>query len=187
MHAGTQNRKARIIVFALVLCSVVVLALPLGSASADSNCHLDCCAARAAHPAGSCLGGTCHAVIKDARHAHASRTSFVPREKLCGVTQRPLASAKLRLAARSVLQKNVPGAERRLDASGNSLAQPCPAECCGGNSAFGGARHQRSVGRINSAPTPPAEIDFDLAVCLVKTRAGSHLLFVPRGPPSMLA
>lgn len=182
MYPGSQHFKRRVVVVAVVLCSVVVVALPLNAVSADSTCKLDCCAARAPHAAGSCVGGTCHAVIKDRRHAHAASLSG---EKFCHSTLGTGAWARLFTASRLLFQASRTNNRPQLEADSSSIAQPCPADCGAVTSAFGAVKG--STTRVNSAWRPQSAMRIALAAIGLRPQTELRRRSVPRGPPSRLS
>jgi hypothetical protein len=51
-------------------------------------CTLACCAGRAPHAAGSCMNGSCHAVLSHKQKLHIHReTRIEPVEQLCGLSR----------------------------------------------------------------------------------------------------
>ena len=69
---------------ALLLCTLLSVSVPVASVSADSICRLACCAGHAAHVAGSCMNGSCHAAVRTRKAHRLKRAS----EAFCGVSNR---------------------------------------------------------------------------------------------------
>jgi hypothetical protein len=179
----------RSILAALVLCSVIAVILPLTPASATSACHLDCCAGRAPHSAGSCMTGACHARIRIKQHAHAVPLYPAIGEELCGLSTRPSAVAK-RMAAANLNGPKTAGSEStQSELSTTSAGRPCPPDCGGLASAFANAKQSRKTfaGRAHSLRSPTVVGPIDRFVHSVKSRAGLCRRSIPRGPPLAFA
>ena len=54
---------ARVVLGVVLLFACLSSVVPLASVSAGSMCRLPCCAGKAPHAAGSCMGGSCLAVL----------------------------------------------------------------------------------------------------------------------------
>jgi hypothetical protein len=181
--------SARVILAALILCSMAAVVLPLTPVSATSTCHLDCCAGRAPHSAGSCMSGACHARIKVKPHAHA-RPRYSPiSEELCGLSTRPSAVAK-RMAAANLNGPKTAGSESpQSEFSTTSAGRPCPPDCSGSASAFANAKQSRKsfARRAHSLRSSTVVGSSDRLVHSVKSRAGLCRRSIPRGPPLPIA
>jgi hypothetical protein len=179
----------RSILAALILCSLGSAALPLSSVSAISACHLDCCAGRAPHSAGSCMTGACHARIKSKRHAHAEPLDPTISEELCGLSMRPTAVAKRIAAAKLSGRKTASSESTQSELSKTSAGRPCPPDCGGLASAFANAKQSRKAfaGRTHSLRSQSVIGPSDRFVHSVKSRAGLSRRSIPRGPPPSFA
>ena len=179
----------RSILAALVLCSMVAVVLPLNAASATSACHLDCCAGRAPHSAGSCMTDACHARIKTKQHAHALPLYPTISEELCGLSARPAAVAKRIAATKLSGRKTVSAESTHSELSKPSAGRPCPPDCGGLASAFTNAKQSRKAfaGRSHSLRSLSVVGPGDHFVHSVKSRAGLCRRSIPRGPPPSFA
>jgi len=181
--------SARAILAALILCSVIAVVLPLTPASATSACHLDCCAGRAPHSAGSCMTGACHARIKIKRPAGVAPLYPAVSEEFCGLSTRPSAVAK-RMAAANLNGPKTAGSEStQSELSTTSAGRPCPPDCGGLTSAFANAKQSRKTfaGRAHSLRSQTVVGLSDRFVHSVKSRAGLCRRSIPRGPPPAFA
>ena len=181
--------SARAILVVLILCSLGSVALPPGSASAASACHLDCCAGRPPHSAGSCMTGACHARIKIKRQAHAVPVYATISEELCGLSTRPSAVLN-QMAAVKVNRRKIAGGEPpQLEVTTTSASRPCPPDCGGLVSAFANAKQSRKAfaGRTNSLWSQSVVSPSDRFIQSLKSRAGLCRRSIPRGPPPSFA
>jgi hypothetical protein len=175
----------RAILAALILCSMVAVVLPLTPVSATSACHLDCCAGRKPHSAGSCMTGACHARIRIKRHAHAVPLYPAISEELCGLSTRPSAVARRMVAAKPNGPKTASSESTQSELSTTSAGRRCPPDCGGLASAFGNAKQSRKAfaGRTDSLRLPSVVGLGERFVHSVKSRAGLCRRSIPRGPP----
>ncbi len=167
----------------LLLCSVVAVVLPLSSASSKSACQLECCAGRAAHSAGSCLTGACHARIRIKRHAHVQSQFSAASEKLCGLSSRPATIAKQMAAANLSARRTTHNKSARSELLATSLGRPCPPDCGGLASAFASTKQTHKVLVRRADSLLPAVNHASIFVQSVKSRAGLCRRSIPRGPP----
>lgn len=181
--------SARAILVALILCSLGSVALPLGSASATSACHLECCAGRAPHSAGSCRNGACHARIRINPQAHAAPLFPTISEELCGLSSRSSAIAKRMAAARLNGLKTATGESNQSELTTTSAGRPCPPDCGGLASCFANAKQSRKAfaGRAHSLRAHSVVSPSDRFIHSVKSRAGLCRRSIPRGPPPSFA
>jgi len=183
---STVVRTARP-VFALMLLiaclstSVPLMASPSPSAS---MCELACCAGRAPHAAGSCMNGSCHAVIPGRSKAayRVGRIASRP-EHLCGVPRRieTKSSARIR-PAQTIPRTN----SDQASLSVMSLARPCQPECGGCSFSFTNSNQQRSAATLAHPARPRPLLDVRLAdLDYLKSRILDALCrqCAPRGPP----
>lgn len=180
----SHSKRLRIISTARVLLASVLLAVfvagivPLASVAAGSACQLECCAGRAPHPSGSCMNGSCQAVLSTpGAHNHHAKPDQA--EKLCG---RPKTSTSF--------------TPRRIDPSPHhspdqvataAFEKPCQPDCGGCATGFANSNRQRNSAAIADAnrPRPPTAIRLSLfshhgaQILAAQSRQGA-----PRGPPS---
>jgi hypothetical protein len=188
-------RNLRFALGLIVLGSVLWINLPISTATIGSLCTLACCSGRAPHAAGSCMNGSCHAVLNRAR-SHAHKPIIHVQEQLCGLPQlgsntRLARAPKAKTATRSYTQ---PADSNHLPdgtaIGSSSIGKPCQPDCGSCTSAFANSNRLRNKAALSygSKPRPPSGRKFNgsdanltrqLAV-LCRERA-------PRGPPVSLS
>src|ERR1051325_8821195 len=184
---------ARIFLAAALLLGFIASTLPLATIASGPMCTLACCAGRAPHAAGSCMNGSCHAVLSNLPRKNPSAPRYQLREQLCGLSrfsQTNFRVTRTVLPANKTIQRQT---ETRTQAqlSAHTIATPCEPGCgSGAASAFGGSHRERTAGALSNdlQPRPTLlkkRINADLS--RVKT---VHLLCrecAPRPPPTPLA
>ena len=182
--AAKPFRVARWTRFALaifLLAGFLLSIAPPAAVSAGSACALACCAGRAPHEAGSCMNGSCHAVLKGNRRKQRHRIASNPQERLCGV------SGKLDLRTRVDLSSRSTSAPVEQARRSTTLTKPCLPEC-GASVARSSNSNQRNATVVSDCrPRPP--------IGLVYSRCFStHARLLqavgqesaPRGPPLVI-
>jgi hypothetical protein len=172
---------ARVLLASVLLAAFVAGIVPPASVAAGSACQLECCAGRAPHPSGSCMNGSCQAVLSTAgAHNHHARPDQA--EKLCSW---PKTSKSF--------------TPRRIDASPHhspnqvataAFEKPCQPDCGGCASGFTNSNRQRNSAAIADAnrPRPPANMRLagsgfrSTRILPARSRQGA-----PRGPPFSLS
>ena len=178
-----------------MVASIVWMSLPVSTATTGSVCTLTCCAGRAPHAAGSCMNGSCHAVLNRARsHAHQPVVNI--QEQLCGL---PRPTARLPQSRRT--HTSGPGLGVYESRSSKSLSEcarlassaldkPCASDCGAGTFSSTNQRRPREAAALllanrNRAPSGPRlATDGDTAPHL---RDARHTLASPRGPPTPIS
>jgi hypothetical protein len=181
---------ARVFLAALLLVGFFSGILPLASLAGGPTCHLDCCAGRAPHAAGSCMNGTCHAVLstRSQRHTHL-QVITPPAEHLCGLpTTRSLINRLTVIAVKEGAQRTHDRARSETSLVATSLGKPCESDCGTCSVSSFSSRHRE---RTNAAlayankPRPPSASDRPGAnPSPAPQRAGLCNRSIPRGPPS---
>ena len=204
MQRGAHPRQiifvARAVLATLILGSLLTATIPFAAASSGAMCALACCAGRPPHAAGSCMNGSCQAVIPirstTARHGvsteggsdrvtHHIHTPTV--EELCGLSP----ASRRAIGTRINLRSNKPRANAtvRMHFTAAALVKPCQPNCGGGASGSGTFNRQRDsvVVAHGTRPRPPTDLRlFSFA------RHGAQNLdalcreSAPRGPPSSI-
>ena len=181
---STVVRTARPVFALMLLIACLSASVPLIALASGSMCELACCAGRAPHAAGSCMNGSCHAVIPSRRKAshRVGRIASRP-ERLCGVPRRieTKSSARIR-PAQTISRTNVD----QTSLSVLSLARPCQPECGGCSSSFTNSNQQRSAATISlpGRPRPPPDVRLaDLAYLKSRILDALCRQCAPRGPP----
>jgi len=171
----------RTILAALLLCALFSVSVPVASVSAGPMCTRPCCAGRAAHAAGSCMDGSCHAAVHTRRAAHRFTQ---PSEAFCGL------SRKGSLIAVSKISKVI------STASGNESARPkgsaaaligrgapdC-SRCASGCANLNRQRHSASATDADHLPLPTNICFGNLRENFLRARDALARRYAPRGPP----
>jgi len=175
-------RFARTLLAVTLVCSLLLISVP-ASVSAGPMCTRPCCAGQAAHAAGSCMDGSCHAVHP--RKTAYPRHTFTPRsEAFCGP------SRKGSLIAVSKIAKVVSPASRNESArpkgSAAALIGRGAPDCRGGVSGCANLNRQRNSASVTDAEhvPPPTNICFgNLREDFARARDALARRYAPRGPP----
>ena len=136
----------------------------LAQSASGSLCTLTCCAGRAPHAAGSCMNGSCRAVLKIGRHDHA-HVYNPTSDKFCGV-ERP-ATRKGSLLRRTV-SHDLSSANDARDQSKQStnpaatvagVTKPCDPTCGAGLSTSSTQNRPResAAAAFADKPRPPTQ------------------------------
>jgi hypothetical protein len=182
---STVVRTARS-VFALMLliaCLSTSVSLIASASAPRSMGELACCAGRAPHAAGSCLNGSCHAVLPKRSRAPHGVGRIVPRpEQLCGAPRRIETKSSARIRPTQTLSQT---ASDHKHLSGVSLTKPCQPECGGCPSGFTNSNQQRSAATISRpGPRPPPDVRLaDLTYLKSRILDALCRQCAPRGPP----
>ncbi|HBB94524.1 MAG TPA: hypothetical protein DC054_03970 [Blastocatellia bacterium] len=177
-----------------VLAAVLSLAFLGGSfqlaqSASGSLCTLTCCAGRAPHAAGSCMNGSCRAVLKIGRHDHAHVYNQIS-DQFCGVER--VATRK-----RSLLRVHV-SSDQNAQAQSNQksshpsttvagITKPCDPTCGGGMSISSTQNRPRqsTTAAFADKPRPPTHSQVVASsFTFAKPLNGFSRGGGPRGPPS---
>ena len=164
----------------------------LAQSASGSLCTLTCCAGRAPHAAGSCMNGSCRAVLKISRHDHAhvyNQTS----DQFCGVER--IATRKSSLL-RLTVSRDLSSANDAQDRSKQNtnpattvagVTKPCDPTCGAGLSMSSTQTRSRDSAATAFAdkPRPPTQSQIPGAsFTFKKILNGFWRERSPRGPPS---
>jgi hypothetical protein len=180
----------------LLLIAVLASALPLSTVASGPTCTLTCCEGRAPHAAGSCMNGSCQAVIAGPiKRVHLHEAAPQQTEQLCGLPVlkgktarvRPIQSLITRpFASTSRSLGTGHGALDQASVSTNAFTKPCQPDCGSCASGFMNSNRQRNSAAVAYAdrPRPPSAAglrNFKFGL----TQALSAMLrqAAPRGPP----
>jgi hypothetical protein len=158
---------------------------PLASVSAGSMCTLECCAGRAPHAAGSCMGGSCNAVLSIShKTTKGRRVTQNQSDQFCGLSRT--------VATKSVARMRVNRAPRPAKsdpASAAALVKPCQPECGGCAAGFSNSNQQRNAATLAHAvrPRPPPDSLFDFGSHRTQILNALCRQGAPRGPPLVLS
>ena len=165
----------RLLVAAFLLFGVVAGIVPLPSALASPACRLACCAKRAAHSAGSCADGSCHASLRrkrrSVRHDSTSNAS-----ELCGLALKSKVNNQTR--PRVILASTKTEAAKAMAAFGT----PCPNECSGTLANSSSQRNSAAIS-VSSDPDTAAPLRTSLHSTHAQLSQVSCGECAPRGPP----
>ena len=172
---------ARLGLAVLLLIGFLSNLAPLAPASASSMCTLECCAGRAPHAAGSCMDGSCQAVLST--HKKARRVTEVQGDKLCGLS-RAVATKIIRRVG--VDRAPRPAKSDPATISAAAFVKPCQPDCGGLASGSASSNRQRNSAMMAHAvrPRPPTNLHLlDFAHHGAQTLDALCRQCAPRGPP----
>ena len=168
-----------------LLAALLASTLPLETVAAGPMCKLACCAGRAAHAAGSCMDGSCHAVrSRTPAHIHRpERTQVV--EPLCAADRvvRRLMSSRWSKAVSGQSAKHGSGERQLLSTAIKRLCEPDCGSCASG---IAGSYSERNVAVAARAQTPRPPFDVRQLDALSALNQTLHALCrqcAPRAPP----
>ena len=174
----------RTILAALLLCALFSVSVPVASVSAGPMCTRPCCAGHAAHAAGSCMNGSCHAAIHRRKAAYTPH-SFTPRsEAFCGLSRRGSLIAASKIA--KVISTTSRNESARTKGSAAALIGQGATDCSHCVSGCANLNRQRNSAAVTHAERvrPLLDLGFaDLCQHLAQTRDGLFRCGTPRGPP----
>jgi hypothetical protein len=177
-----------------VLAAVLSLAFLGGSfqlaqSASGSLCTLTCCAGRAPHAAGSCMNGSCRAVLKISRHDHA-RVYNQTSDQFCGVERVAMRKGSL-LRVNVSSDQNAQGQSDQKSshpaATVAGVTKPCDPTCGGGMSISSTQSRPReaTAAAFADKPRPPTHSQIIAApFTFAKPLNGFSRGSGPRGPPS---
>jgi hypothetical protein len=151
-----RSRQSKIVITARLGLAVVLSIgflssiAPLAPVSAGSMCTLECCAGRAPHAAGSCMNGSCHAVLSTHKTAKARRVTQIHSDEFCGLER----MVAMKVIARRVERSPRPAESGPATVSTAVLVKPCQPDCAGGASGFANSSRQRNSAAIIDADRP---------------------------------
>jgi hypothetical protein len=160
---------------------------PLALVSAGSMCALECCAGRTPHAAGSCMNGSCHAVlVKSHKTTKGHQVKLNQGEQLCGVNR---TVATKNVARMRVNRAPRPAKSEPTTALAAAFVKPCQPECGGCGSGFASSNQQRNVATLAHPvrPRPPPDSLFDFGSHRTQLLNALCRQGAPRGPPFVLS
>jgi hypothetical protein len=173
----------RLAVAVVLLIGFLSSIAPLAPVSAGSVCTLECCAGRAPHAAGSCMNGSCQAVLSTHKRATTRRVTQVQGDKLCGLNRAVATKIVGRMSADRAPR---PQGSDSAPNSATAFVKPCQPDCGGLASGFANSNRQRNSATMADTVRPRSPIDLYL---LDFARHGAQALDAlgrqgaPRGPP----
>ena len=168
----------KLVVVAFLLTGILSSVAPLASVSAGTICKRACCAAMAAHSAGSCADGSCHASLKRSRRHANHRSAANYSDKLCGPRKFEIESK-----TRPPLNERAATDPAQVAAT---FGSPCPPECSGTVSNSGSQRNSAAIS--SSADACHVAIhQISLASTHPRLSEASCRDCAPRGPPLSLS
>ena len=181
-------RFARTILAVALLCALFLVSVPVASVSAGPMCTRPCCAGHAAHAAGSCMNGSCHAAIHRRKAAYTPH-SFTPRsEAFCGLSRRGSLIAASKIA--KVISTTSRNESARTKGSAAALIGQGATDCSHCVSGCANLNRQRNSAGVTHAEgvRPPSHVGLvDLSQHLAQTRDGLFRCGPPRGPPVLFS
>ncbi len=192
-------RVARVSLGSILLLAILTAHIPASALDNGSLCTLSCCAGKAPHAAGSCMGNSCDAFSMGHAHTASAHTNAGPEktEELCGLDRLIAKISRLpftEIDADSTVDANHSRHSDSGRSSGPSLStpaldKPCQSDCGSYASsvarskeqrtaALGFADQSRSLSTIRSRGFDYGRTHNLSAMC----RRGA-----PRGPPSFVS
>jgi len=177
-------RFARTILAVALLCALFLVSVPVASVSAGPMCTRPCCAGHAAHAAGSCMNGSCHAAIHRRKAAYTPH-SFTPRsEAFCGLSRRGSLIAASKIA--KVISTTSRNESARTKGSAAALIGQGATDCSHCVSGCANLNRQRNSASVTAAEhlLLSTNICFgNLREDFARARDALARRYAPRGPP----
>jgi hypothetical protein len=140
---STAFRAARVLLGSTLLLSIFWANIPSSAIASGPMCTLACCAGRAPHAAGSCMNGSCQAVLSHKLKSHIHReTRIEPVEQLCGLSRITRNVSRLRFMPMVTTESSPTdtqysrepskAASDRTSMSTGELTKPCQPDCGAG-------------------------------------------------------
>jgi hypothetical protein len=174
-------RVSRVILGSTLLLAILSANIPSSVIASGSICTLTCCAGRAPHAAGSCMHGSCNAVLSTGhKTSKVHRVNPTHSEQFCGLSRRVVTKSVARL-----LVNRTPQPARSDPASAAAFVKPCQPDCGGCASGFANSNHKRNAATLAHAvrPRPPTDGLFDFASQRKQILNPLCRQGAPRGPP----
>ena len=167
LRVPTARLAGRAVLAVVLLLSVLSAVVPFATALAAPTCKLACCIGKAAHSAGSCMGGECDAAFptRATTTHHEFKQPAAEPEHLCGATHAVSKTRKLRLAAVAMVgagsTQDSPAGERQnsranqtpgqSSVSSAAVMRPCNPDCGGCASGSTGNQRPRNTAALSYA------------------------------------
>jgi hypothetical protein len=180
---NTANLALAVMLVVAFLSSIA----PLARVSAGSVCKLECCAGRAPHAAGSCMDGSCNAVLSIShKTTKGHQVKLNQGEQFCGLSR---TTATKNVARMRVDRAPRPAKSEPTTALAAAFVKPCQPECGGCASGFASSNQQRNAGTLAHVvrPRPPTESLFDFGSHRTQLLNALCRQGAPRGPPFVLS
>lgn len=190
---------ARLGLVAMVGVSVLSGAIPIASASSSHLCAMACCAGKAPHEAGSCMGGACHAKVvarKTAPEADPLCNPHLAAEKQHKGMQMPKVSTDSTGEDTAVQvnefsftsDESSPGQQPETPGiTSGTFTKPCPPDCGATTLSSTTQPRPRDSVALSYAERPrPPSAGFLLGTSLTSTKTLETLRrqSQPRAPPA---
>ena len=196
---STAMHVARVILGSTLLLSILSANLPSAAIASGPMCNLACCAGRLPHAAGSCMNGSCHAVLVFNRqkiHVHHEARGR-SAEQLCGLPRLRINASRLPLNkivkfdfGSSTTSDHSRGTSKsapdQASLSSAVLTKTCQSDCGSCASGFTNLSRQRNTAALAYAdrPRPPSVLGRgDIDYGLTRTIPALCRRGAPRGPP----
>ena len=183
------GRTGRVLLALWLIAGFISAVAPIASVSAGNTCTLSCCAGRAPHAAGSCMDGSCHAVLsRRSQSTHQHNQTY--DEHFCGLARLKQFSRSLFSSrAQASVRGKSPTGEKESNAaslSGGTIGRPCDPNC--GDAVFSSStqskpRHAATIAHADKPRPPSALLQSRYSLTRHKTHTGFNQKVSPRGPP----
>lgn len=202
LRVPTALLAGRAVLAVVVLLSVLSAVVPFAMALAAPTCKLACCVGKAAHSAGSCMGGACESAFPTRARTthHEVKQPAAESDHLCGATHVTSKRGQLRLAAVAMVGASSTldfKAEARQDSPANqtpeqssvssaAVMKACNPDCGGCVSGSTGNKRPRNTATFSYADRarPPSLVRSALTHdALIGTLSAQCPQLQPRAPP----
>jgi hypothetical protein len=185
------SRACRLLLGPALLFSISCANFPVAALADGPSCELECCAGRAPHAAGSCMGGSCHAFrTSQTKNFHQHEQAVEQPDELCGLSSPKLNSEKIsrRILRLDFYERNEDREEKQLHVSKHVFRSACQPVCGTCAVGFVSKRHDKTFG-LNQIGLPHATNlggGYYLDRGLTRTLNARSRADAPRGPPAFL-
>ena len=176
--------SAKAILAGSLLCAILSVSVPIASVSADSICRLACCAGHAAHVAGSCMNGSCHAAVRSRKAVYSRRRFTQTSEAFCGLSRKGSLIAIPKIA--KIVGRTPPNESSPPKGSAAALIRqsaPDCSRCASGCANLNRQRNSASATDADHLPLPTNICFGNLRENFARARDALARRYAPRGPP----
>jgi hypothetical protein len=185
----TPAGVARIVLAATLLFGVLASTFPLATIASGPRCELTCCAARAPHAAGSCMHGSCRAILNSEAKAVPAHLVTVSQEAepLCGL--HPLttrAFPSFRFYSSTASYPDPERGRQNAKVSSSSVEKPCEPNCGSCVTGYTSPHRKRDSAALADANQPRLPSLAGLLnpeIDLIRQLNALSRKSAPRGPP----
>ncbi len=184
------RRYASVALGTVMLAALLATTVPFETLASGQMCTLACCAGRAPHAAGSCMDGSCHALLKNRAFGQSRFHHFISAsEQFCGLTilrAHLHSSVRRGIAGNRVLEHKNNQIDSKASVSAGTIGRPCEPNCGAGilsSSRPSRPRHSTAIAHATKPRPPSISLQILFRLTAAKSLSGSAQQFSPRGPP----